>query len=80
MLGNAFEWCQEHVGYYTPGPGGMASEDKEDNQELTDDLICVVRGGSFTEQGVLVRSAFRVWDRPTLRSYYVSFRPARTFR
>jgi formylglycine-generating enzyme required for sulfatase activity len=39
----------------------------------------VLRGGSFTNIALGVRSANRIWYAPTNRSVFVGFRPARTF-
>ena len=80
MLGNAWEWCQDSVAYYAPEPGGKASEDKEEKKDITDDLSRVLRGGSFYYNAAYVRSAVRIWNRPTYRVSDVGFRPARTFR
>jgi formylglycine-generating enzyme required for sulfatase activity len=80
ILGNAMEWCQERAALNSPEPGGGPSEDKEDNGDIKDDLVRVLRGGSFANLVVGVRSAYRSWYRPTLRNYVVGFRPARTFR
>jgi formylglycine-generating enzyme required for sulfatase activity len=80
MLGNALEWCQESVTYYTPGAEGKPSEDREDKQDITDKRNCVLRGGSFYDQSRLVRCAERNRVVPSNRFYSVGFRPARTFR
>jgi formylglycine-generating enzyme required for sulfatase activity len=80
MLGNAVEWCQESVMYYTPGAESKPTEDREDEQHITDKHGRVLRGGSFLDQSRFVRCADRIWVVPTLRYYNVGIRPARTFR
>ena len=80
MLGNALEWCQESMAYYSPGPGGKAAEDIEDKRDIKDKLSRVLRGGSFLNHAMYVRSAYRNWHVPTNRDDDVGFRPARTFR
>jgi formylglycine-generating enzyme required for sulfatase activity len=80
MLGNAVEWCQESVMYYTPGAEGKPSEDREDKQDITDKRSRVLRGGSFFYRSWSVRCANRDWLVPSGRRNDVGFRPARTFR
>jgi formylglycine-generating enzyme required for sulfatase activity len=80
MLGNALEWCQESVTYYTPGAEGRPSKDREDEQEVTDQRSRVLRGGSFFKESRFVRCADRSRNVPTARDDLVGFRPARTFR
>jgi formylglycine-generating enzyme required for sulfatase activity len=80
MLGNALEWCQESVMYYTPGAEGEPSEDREDKQDITDKRIRVLRGCSFSSQSRFVRCAVRNTNVPAFRFFHVGFRPARTFR
>jgi len=80
MLGNTLEWCQEQFTYYSPVPGGGASEDKEYKEDIKSNLSRVLRGGLFDYQAVVVRSALRDWNLPSIRLDYVGFRPARTFR
>jgi formylglycine-generating enzyme required for sulfatase activity len=75
MHGNAWEWTQS---LYKP-KGGMIRDDKEDKDDIKNTDSRVLRGGSFTNPAVLVRSAHRGGDVPAVRYYYVGFRPARTF-
>jgi formylglycine-generating enzyme required for sulfatase activity len=51
MLGNAYEWCQDPIFYYTAARPGQAREDeeyKEDIKGIKDGLGRVFRGGAFT--------------------------------
>ncbi len=74
MLSNALEWCQDKVAFYEAG------EDKEDKEDIIDkDSSRRVRGGSFTNHALYVRSAFRYEFVPSNRDATVGFRPARTF-
>jgi formylglycine-generating enzyme required for sulfatase activity len=79
MLGNALEWCQESIAYYPVATDGKAIEDLEDKKDIKDKLSRVLRGGSFVNQPVDVRSALRIRDAPTYPIGLVGFRPARTF-
>jgi formylglycine-generating enzyme required for sulfatase activity len=82
MLGNAMEWCQESLAPYPMAAGGKAVEDVEDNKDIKDELLRVLRGGSlFIRLPFQVRSAGRFWLVPSYRlDVFVGFRPARTFR
>jgi formylglycine-generating enzyme required for sulfatase activity len=83
LYGNALEWCQNGIFYYprpTQGNAVADEEDKEDIKEIKDKQSRVLRGGSFSNQALNVRSADRGWDAPTNRLIDVGFRPARTFR
>jgi formylglycine-generating enzyme required for sulfatase activity len=81
MHGNAWEWCQDrYKGLRTKGgKEAKGVEDKEDKLSVNDKESRVLRGGSFDNQPVYVRSANRYWYVPTLRYANVGFRPARTF-
>jgi serine/threonine protein kinase/formylglycine-generating enzyme required for sulfatase activity len=69
MHGNACEWCQDRYG---------ALDDNE--RSLVENLeLRVLRGGSFGDWAVFVRSAQRSRDRPNTRGVNIGFRPARTF-
>jgi formylglycine-generating enzyme required for sulfatase activity len=74
MLGNALEWCGERVIYYSPG------DDKEDIREIEIKQSRAMRGCSFMDQPVGVRSADRDGSLPANRDGNIGFRPARTFR
>jgi formylglycine-generating enzyme required for sulfatase activity len=80
MLGNALEWCQEPIRYYSRGANGRPSEDIEEKEEIKDKKYRILRGGSFVYPALVVRSARRLGFVPTNRREYVGFRPARTFR
>ena len=75
MLGNALEWCQDRP-YYPYHPG---DDVEDDNRDIKDINSRVLRGGSFLDLALLVRSAIRYWFRPSDTNASVGFRPARTF-
>jgi formylglycine-generating enzyme required for sulfatase activity len=77
MHGNAHEWTQSASKEVGKTEGGRIRDDKEDNTDINNSLV--LRGGSFVNQAVIVRSANRVWDVPSTRHLSVGFRPARTF-
>lgn len=73
MSGNAAEWVADwwSPDYYRHGPdhdpvGPEKGEDK------------VIRGGSWSDDGMYVRAAMRAAARPTLRDPYIGFRCARS--
>jgi formylglycine-generating enzyme required for sulfatase activity len=74
MLGNGFEWCQNHIKF------GAPEEDKEESPEIKNDDARALRGGSFFYPAWTLRCAFRLRFVPTTQRYDVSLRPARTFR
>jgi serine/threonine protein kinase/formylglycine-generating enzyme required for sulfatase activity len=78
MLGNALEWCQEELAYYRRGHPW--TEDTEDKRDIDSRSGRVLRGASFVNLAVFVRSANRGKFAPSIRFYFVGFRPARTFR
>jgi formylglycine-generating enzyme required for sulfatase activity len=79
VQGNAYTWCQERHKGYPPNQGGGPEEDKEDIYSINNLDRRVLRGGSFTSQASVVRSANRNVYVPTNRTDVVGFRPARTF-
>ena len=79
MHGNVEEWTQS--AFVSKTEGGRIRDDKEDNTDINNTDPRVLRGGSFHNLAVYVRSAGRDWSVPTSRNYLVvGFRPARTFR
>jgi len=78
MQGNVYTWCQDQYTSYSLGQGGKAAEDKKDASPPLDKVYRVLRGGSFSLQASLVRSAGRVGSQPVLRFNTFGFRPART--
>jgi formylglycine-generating enzyme required for sulfatase activity len=77
MLGNAAEWCQERA-LYQPSRG--ASEDVGGARTIDSHTHWILRGGSFGNLGVDIRSAMRSRRAPAIRGDFVGFRPARTFK
>jgi formylglycine-generating enzyme required for sulfatase activity len=72
MHGNVWQWCQESAWADAPG-------DKEGKRHVrADENACPFRGGSFYNAPLDVRSAFRLCDRPSLRTVRVGLRVART--
>jgi formylglycine-generating enzyme required for sulfatase activity len=79
MHGNVWNWCQERYKDYSAAKGDEAIEDEEDDLSIGTATHRVLRGGSFFIQASVVRSALRVSDVPSLRNFYIGFRPSRTF-
>jgi formylglycine-generating enzyme required for sulfatase activity len=78
--GDVWSWCQERYIEYPTGEGERVFEDKEDILIIDGGVSRVLRGGSFSNQPSLVRSAYRLNFVPTSRFNDLGFRPARTFR
>jgi formylglycine-generating enzyme required for sulfatase activity len=80
MHGNVYTWCQEsYTGAYPASADGKAVADEEDKLQIISSNSRVLRGGSFTNPALILRSAFHTWVAPASRYYYAGFRPARTF-
>ncbi|MBF0183126.1 MAG: formylglycine-generating enzyme family protein [Magnetococcales bacterium] len=75
MLGNVWEWCQDHNhdSYQGAPPDGSAWLDSA----ASADAGRVVRGGSWNSRARRVRSAMRGWDEPADRRGYLGFRCVR---
>jgi formylglycine-generating enzyme required for sulfatase activity/serine/threonine protein kinase len=81
VLGNAFEWVQDPTFYYPNPERGNPVEDIAYIKDIKDiQNSRLLRGGSFVNQPLGVRSAFRNWDAAAFRGNISGFRPARTFR
>jgi formylglycine-generating enzyme required for sulfatase activity len=81
MLGNVFEWCQDHPLRYVPAANGQASVDEEEtNRIVTDSVPRALRGGSFYHHALNLRSASRLSARPGEDNPGIGLRVARTWR
>jgi formylglycine-generating enzyme required for sulfatase activity len=75
--GNVYTWCQEIYKSYRKGD--EATDDQGDGLVAASTVSRVLRGGSFANLPSLVRSSYRSFNVPTIRSNDYGFRPARTF-
>ena len=77
MHGNAYAWCDDSYRRYPADRGGV-SEDVATTKVVTSDVHRVLRGGAFSIQAGLIRSANRNDNQPANRDDDYGFRPART--
>jgi serine/threonine protein kinase/formylglycine-generating enzyme required for sulfatase activity len=75
MHGNAWEWCQDEYQEYGKRGEGKTTEDIED---IDSSKRRVLRGGSFDDPALHLRSAHRGFNAPASRVGLFGFRPART--
>jgi formylglycine-generating enzyme required for sulfatase activity len=78
MHGNVYHWCQESYQNYPNGKHDAVMEDKEDALAISSTTKRVMRGESFSNHSLNVRSARRENLVPTTHLSVVGFRPART--
>jgi formylglycine-generating enzyme required for sulfatase activity len=74
--GNIWCWCLDRYQAYPQGEGVV--EDNEDSLIINNQQSRVMRGGSFIDRAVNLRSADRHWYAPEDHTSNVGFRPART--
>ncbi len=79
VQGNVWTWCQERWRDYPAGRGDAATDDTEDDIGVTSTDPRMLRGGSFDTPAMVVRSAYRAINMPSVRnSGFIGFRLART--
>ena len=79
MQGNAREWCHDpYVAYDVSDPKQPTPEILY-IKPVSDAGIRLLRGGSFNNRPSNVRSAYRLFYRPTYRFTNFGFRPSRTY-
>jgi formylglycine-generating enzyme required for sulfatase activity/tRNA A-37 threonylcarbamoyl transferase component Bud32 len=79
LYGNVTNWCQEAAFSYPKQQGTKPITDKEDLRDITDLIYRLLRGGSFVNHALNVRSANRLPLRPSGGGNAVGFRVARTY-
>jgi formylglycine-generating enzyme required for sulfatase activity len=78
LYGNVFEWTQAPALVYRWPGGNRPKEDIEYNLDIKDNINRLLRGGSFVDRALAVRSASRSSFRPSGGNVTVGFRVART--
>jgi formylglycine-generating enzyme required for sulfatase activity/tRNA A-37 threonylcarbamoyl transferase component Bud32 len=81
MHGNGWNWCQDEYLTYPRAKEGQVFDDNDMPLNLNIDPLAhrVLRGGSFIDLAMDVRSASRVHYPPATRLVSFGLRPARTF-
>jgi serine/threonine protein kinase/formylglycine-generating enzyme required for sulfatase activity len=79
MHGNAWNWCQNAFDTYPPDQEGQPVQDDADSDIVVENVLRVLRGGSFRSQPLLVRSADLATNAPAYHDTNVGFRLATTF-
>ncbi|HOU13056.1 MAG TPA: SUMF1/EgtB/PvdO family nonheme iron enzyme [Anaerolineae bacterium] len=77
MVGNVWEWTRSLWGKDWQKPDfkyPYRDEKKRENLEAGDEILRVLRGGSFRDIRDFARCAFRYWNLPNLRYDYFGFR------
>jgi formylglycine-generating enzyme required for sulfatase activity len=80
MHGNVLSWCQDGSllnGSYPEAKDGVVV-DTEGPRKVENSAMRVLRGGSFINSAPYVRSALRIYFRPSDRDYTAGLRVART--
>ena len=76
MLGNVWEWAQDcYVDSYNHTPRDGSAQESPENNACP---LRVLRGGSWNNAPLLVRSAYRLRLRPDFTNDTIGFRLART--
>jgi formylglycine-generating enzyme required for sulfatase activity len=78
MQGNVYTWCQERYRDYPAAKAGEVFEDNEDILNIYSASSRVLRGGSYYNHAVNVRSALRYRNMPSNHDNHIGLRPART--
>ena len=78
MQGNVWQWCHNEYLPYPPGRVGRPAADGGGSDTVLGDGSRALRGGTFFLHGSSLRSAFRLYDRPTYPFLTFGFRVART--
>ncbi|HEX4966460.1 MAG TPA: SUMF1/EgtB/PvdO family nonheme iron enzyme [Thermoanaerobaculia bacterium] len=71
MHGNVWEWVEDRIGPYKPGP-------QKDPKGTESGERRVMRGGAFLNSPGNLRSANREWNRPLTQDWFIGFRCARS--
>jgi formylglycine-generating enzyme required for sulfatase activity len=79
MLGNEFEWCQDNFHASREGKKGSHNDTINIFEYIIEKHARVLRGGSWYNSAILIRSADRYGYAPAGRFLYYGFRLARTY-
>jgi formylglycine-generating enzyme required for sulfatase activity len=78
MLGNLYEWCQDRLADYQPGPAGVIVDQLREAISVVQGKPQIRRGGGFVDVPGHLRSAQRIWNTPHNQLGPYGFRIART--
>ncbi len=78
MLGNAYEWTQDHSSPDRPSKNELLQDIAIHDEIVADKLNRLFRGGSFGTSSQYLRSAFRTGEMPTYNNGDCGFRVGKT--
>jgi formylglycine-generating enzyme required for sulfatase activity len=79
MLGNEYEWVQDGVKREIPRNRLVFSDIILNEDQIIDKIPRGMRGGTYSYEATIVRSANRFGLSPAYRNTNVGFRPSRTY-
>jgi formylglycine-generating enzyme required for sulfatase activity len=78
MLGNVYEWTQDHNRPDRPSEKGLFRDIVPASESVSDKMMRLFRGGAFNTTSVDLRSAHRTGEQPLNQSFDYGFRIARS--
>jgi formylglycine-generating enzyme required for sulfatase activity len=76
LIKDVWEWCHD---VYQPHPKKTSKDNIIRYTYINNTNTHLLRGGSFFDLPVFVRSAYRLWNAPAYCHSNLGFRPSRTY-